>query len=360
MNKEHTKQKTAHIKGKHIRLEDRIEISLLLNKGYSLRDVNKVLGISIGSLSEEISKNKVKGIYDPYKANHKAYVRRKYSKYQGMKVNANIELREYVEDKIKEDWSPEEISGRIKEINNHLGCVSTNGIYKFVHSVYGRQLEKHLRHSRKKYRKKGIKQSKIKDRIFIDNRPKTVDFGDYEGDLIVSNKTGKGVLIVLYNRKTRYVLIKKCLSRKTKIINKKIYTMTGGLVEFNSLTLDNDISFSAHKELSDKLGIKIYFCHPYHSWEKGGVENVNKLIRQYIKKKSDISKYSNKYIKDVQDKLNNRPKKCLNFKTPLEVMKEHDLLKEFNFNQLKNHLSLGELSLQSLDKYIWQGVRVEG
>lgn len=351
-----TKQKTAHIKGKHIRLEDRLEISILLNKGYSLRTIHKALSISLGALSEEINQNKVNEKYDPHKANHKAYVRRKYSKYQGMKVVKDNALRKYVEEKIKADWSPEEISGRIKEIDTHLKYISTNGVYKFVHSVYGRSLEQRLRHKHKKYQTKGVKLNKIKNRVFIDERPKNIEFGDYEGDLIVSKKSGKGVLIVLYNRKTRYVLIKKCLSRKTKVINHQIYQMTGGLVTFNSLTLDNDISFSAHQKLSQQLGIKIYFCHAYHSWEKGGVENVNKLIRQYIKKKTDISKYSNKYIKSVQDKLNNRPRKCLNYKTPLEVMRENELLKEFNFNQLKNHLSLGDLNLQ----YLIQGVRVEG
>lgn len=365
MNKQLDNQKTAHVKGSHIKLSDRVEISLLLNKGYSVRGINKVLGISIGSLSEEINKNKVKGIYDPYKANDKARTRRKGSKYQGMKVVKNDDLRNYVEDKLKEDWSPEEISGRIKEIDQHLKYVSTNGVYKFIHSVYGRQLESHLRHNKKKYKSRGSKSNKLQNRIFIDDRPKTIDFGDYEGDLVVSNKSGRGVLIVLYNRKTRYVLIKKCLSRKTKVINSKIYAMTGGLIMFKSLTLDNDLSFSAHKILSNRLGIKIYFCHAYHSWEKGGVENMNKLIRQYIRKKTDISKYSHQFIQEVQDKLNNRPRKCLEFKTPLEVMNEnHLLLEKLNSEQQKNHSLVSDSNIQYLQQSylinINQGVRFEG
>jgi len=96
----------------------------------------------------------------------------------------------------------------------------------------------------------------------------------------------------------------------------------------NSLTLDNDIIFKKHKELSELLGRPIYFCHPYHSWEKGGVENINKLVRRYISKGSDISQYSDEDIQTIQDKLNNRPRKCLKYKTPCEVMVENNQFKK--------------------------------
>ena len=324
----------------HISKSERLEISILLNKGYSIRSIGKALNRSPGTISDEIKRNKVDGRYDPKKANHKAYVKRKYSKHQGMKVANNKELRDYVENRLINDWSPEQISGRIKEIDKHIKYVGKDGIYKFVGSVYGRNLEKNLRHHKK--RGKRNKVGKLKDRTFIDKRPKIIDdksrYGDWEGDFIVSGKNGKGVLLVLYERKSMYVVIRKIMSRKTYVVNRHIHDITGGFICFNSLTLDNDISFKKHIELSDMIDSPIYFCHPYHSWEKGGVENINKLIRQYVYKRSDISKYSDRYIQKIQDKLNNRPRKTLLYKTPLEVMIENNQFKEsFNFNILKNN-----------------------
>ena len=192
-----------------------------------------------------------------------------------------------------------------------------------------------------------MKSDQIKNKLFIEKRPKIVSkrerFGDWEGDLIVSGKDGKGVLLVLHERKSRYPLIERVLSRKTEIINQKIYQMAGILVCFNSLTIDNDISFSRHEQLSALLGAPVYFCHQYHAWEKGGVENTNKLIRQYIPKGSNISKFSEEYIKEVERKLQNRPRKCLSYKTPLEVMtenKQFKTLKDFGIiNKQKTPVS---------------------
>lgn len=316
----------------HIKKAERLEIAILLNKEYSYREIARVLKRSMSSIFEEINNNSVNGIYDPKKANHKAYVKRKYSKYQGMKVVSDIKLWNYLKEKLQEDWSPENIAGRIENVDTHIKSISAKGIYKFVYSVYGRNLERFLIYKGKKRKPKTTqKVQQLADRIFIDRRPKIIDkrrrFGDWEGDFIVSGKNGKGVLLTLYERKARYTLIKKMMNKKIDEVHKIICELTGGVI-MNSLTLDNDIVFRKHKELSEILGVPIYFCHPYHSWEKGGVENTNKLIRRYIPKGSDISRYSDEYIQMVEDKLNNRPKKCLNFKTPNEVMKENDLFKK--------------------------------
>lgn len=320
----------------HITKTERREIALLIEKKYSFRSIALMLKRSPNTISLEVSENSVNGIYDPAKANHKAYVKRKYSKYQGMKIVENGQLRTYVEEKIKEDWSPEEVAGRLKEMEKQIKYASRGAIYKFVYSVYGRLLEQHLRYGGKKRKgRKRAKVSQLENRVFIDKRPEIIGgkrrFGDWEGDFIVSKKTGKGVLIVLYERKAMYVVIKKLMTRSCNIVNQYIKEMTGGFICFNSLTIDNDISFRKHEELSQLLGASVYFCHPYHSWEKGGVENINKLIRQYIPKGSDISKYSNKYIAGIEEKLNNRPRKNLNYKTPLEVM-----LKNKQFKTLEN------------------------
>lgn len=345
------KKKYAGGQYTHIKKIERLEMAILLDKGYSIRDIAKSFHRNPSAIAREISKNSVKGIYDPYKANHKAYVRRKYSKYQGMKIVKDIELRRYVEKNIKQDWSPEEIAGRLKNIDKDIKYVSYQGIYKFIYSVYGRDIERHLRYKNKKRNKnKRLKVTQLKNRTFINERPEIINnrnrFGDWEGDLIVSNKNGKGVLLVLYERRSRYAVIKKILSQKTNIINQEIFKITGGFIYFNSLTIDNDISFSKHEELTKMIKCPIYFCHPYHSWEKGGVENINKLIRQYIPKGSDISRYTDEYIKEIEYKLNNRPRKCLNYKTPFEIMKENNQFKIFPcFESQRSNIEVDKISL---------------
>lgn len=217
-------------------------------------------------------------------------------------------------------------------------------VYKFVLSVYGRNSEQYLRYKEKKKKnKKRAKATQLQNRTFIEERPKITEkrerFGDFEGDPIVSGKNGKGVLLVLCERKARYTVIEKVLSQSPLIINQYIKKITGGFICFSSLTLDNDVSFRKHEELSKIIDAPVYFCHPYHSREKGGVENTNKLIRQYIPKGSDISKYSEEEIKKIEEKLNNRPKKCLGYKTPKEVMEKNNqfkISKSFNFNFLIN------------------------
>ena len=320
----------------HIIKAERREIALLIEKKYSFRNIARILKRSPNTISREINENSVNGVYDPLKADHKAYVKRKYSKYQGMKVVGDRQLWNYVEEKLKADWSPEETAGRLKEVDRRIKYASRGAIYKFIYSVYGRALEQHLRYrGRKRRGGKRQKVSQLENRVFIDKRPKTIGkkqrYGDWEGDFIVSGKSGKGMLIVLYERKAMYVVIKKLLSRNCAIVNRYIKEMTGGFVCFNSLTIDNDISFRRHEELSELLGAPVYFCRPYHSWEKGGVENINKLIRQYILKGSDISKYSDDFIKEIETKLNTRPRKSLKYKTPLEVM-----LKNNQFKTLKD------------------------
>lgn len=324
---------------RHITKTERLEIAVLRERGYGLREIAGVLERSPGTLSEEIKRNSTLRHYDPEKAQHKAYVKRKYSKYQGMKIVGDNQLRTYVENRIRDEWSPEEIAGRLKEVDKEIKYVSRGAIYKFIYSVYGRLLEKHLRYrGRKRKPRSHAKVAQLKERIFIDQRPKIVEkrrrFGDWEGDFIVSGKNGKGILIVLHERKARYVLIRKLVGVTIEHVHQFIWEMTGGYV-VNTLTLDNDIVFKKHKELSRILGAPIYFCHPYHSWEKGGVENTNKLIRQYVPKRSDISQYADEYIQMIQDKLNNRPRKCIKYKTPLEVMRDNLQMKYEIYDMMK-------------------------
>lgn len=309
----------------HITYNERRRIERLLDSNTSKNQIAKQLGRSSKSVRYEIKKNSVKGKYIASKAEHKSKQKRKNSKIQCMKVAMDKELKEYVIKNIEDHQSPEGIAGRIKETDKHLQKVSTKAIYKFIHSPHGRKIEKHL-HSKAVKKKGGPKRGSNKPaldgRVMIDKRPlkieKRLEFGHFEADFIESGKDGKGSLLVIVERKTRHPFIKYTEDKTTKHINNLISeTLKDSPVR--SLTLDNDLSFQKHKEMSELLESLIFFCHPFCSHEKGTVENRNKAIRRYVKKGSDLSKLSQKQIENIETKLRSKFMKCLNYKTPQEA-----------------------------------------
>ncbi|MCR4286220.1 MAG: IS30 family transposase [Candidatus Kaiserbacteria bacterium] len=311
-------------KYEHLSDSERRRIERLKTSGWSVRSIARALGRGIGTISEEIQRNKVKGAYDARKAGHKARVRRQYSKQQCLKVTSNRELQIYVEEKLKEEWSPELIAGRIRNIDRHLPRVSAKAIYAFVYSVHGRPFEQFL-YSNMVHGKGGPKRgsSTVMDgRTSIEKRPKRVEkraqFGHFEGDFIESGKDGTGSFLVLAERKTRYPFIRYCLDRSTAAVNEMIFNLLRN-IPLESLTLDNDLSFQKHKALSALIDAMVFFCHPYTSSEKGTVENRNRAIRRTVPKKTDLSQVSEETIRMIETKLRNRPMKCLNFRTPQEA-----------------------------------------
>lgn len=333
-------------KYEHFCLYERQRIERYVRKKRSLQFIADKLERSKSNIWYEIKNNSTNGIYDAKKAHHKAYVARKYSKIQNLKVACDIKLREYVETQIKDDQSPAAISGRIKNVETHLQKASTKAIYKFVYSEYGRQIQSHLYQNAVK-KKSGPKRGTsitIDGRISIEQRPKKVDsrreFGHYEGDFIVSGKDGSGVLMVLVERKTRYPFLMYLEKRDTMTVNLAIEKLLHGL-PVKSLTLDNDLSFQKHEALSELLKATVYFCHTFASHEKGTVENRNKAARRYIPKKSDLSSYPLSHFDMVQEKLCTRFMECLGFKTPkeafeMELKKQQKTLPPSNVKLMKN------------------------
>jgi IS30 family transposase len=316
-----------------------------LKKKKSLRWIANYLDRSVSSISGEVKDNSVRGIYNAVKAEQKAYLKRYRSKKDCMKVAMNIELKNYVTENIKEEQSPEGISGRLKNVLKKIEYASSKAIYKFIESVHGRQIEKFL-YSNMVRKKGGLKKGKsvvMKDRTFIDERPRKVEkrleFGHFEADFIESGKDGKGSLLVIVERKSRYPFLCYLENRKTKNVNDLISNILKD-ISIKSLTIDNDISFQKHKELSKLIDSPIFFCHPHAPYQKGTVENRNKLIRKYIKKKSDLSVFPLEYFKMVEDKLRNKFMERLNFKTPKEVF-ENEMLKENLKLKLKKPLTCG-------------------
>ena len=301
-----------------------MEIKILTHKKYSLRSIAGALERSVSTISDELKRNKVKGIYDAKKAQHKAYVRRQEAKYQGMKIVDYPPLHSFVEENLWHEQSPHAIAGRIRRREKHLPSISGDSIYRYIASVYGRKIEAHRRRKRPKHRTRRTKLKKIDDRVFIDKRPliinKRMRIGDAEADFIVSRRDRKGILLVVVDRKLRAVFLELILIVTIERVHAAFVRIKKRYGEMRTATTDNDILLQRHRELAALLEVKIYFCHPYHSWEKGSVENANKHIRKYIPKGSDLSRYSKRFIRSVEGKLNDRILACLDYRTPHEML----------------------------------------
>lgn len=310
-----------------------MEIYLLLKKGYSYRDIGDALHRSHTSIGREIRNNSAGSRYDPHRASQKAKIRRRYSKYQGMKVNDRPELEGYIKTRLEAGWTPEKISGRLEEVDTHMPYISSKGIYKWLYSAHGQAYCPYLlkrRYSPKKRKGKKGKREMIPNRVGIEYRSIAADerreYGHFEADTVVSAKKHRTSvsLAVLVDRKARYVRLKKLMNLKPETNRLALEAMARD-IHRKSLTLDNGIENKDHERLGANLEIDVYFCDPYSSWQKGGVENVNGIIRRFIPKGSDINDYSDREIRMIEDYLNHTPRKCLNYKTPYEVMTENHL-----------------------------------
>lgn len=309
----------------HIDENERRRIERAIESGKGVREIARMTGRSPGTISEELKRNSVRKKYSRQRAQAKAHLRRRMSKIQCLKVAMDADLHRYVTNNIEDDQSPEGISGRIRNVETHLQYASAKAIYKFVHSPHGRKIEKHL-YSKAVKRlggpKRGSRKVSIDGRTMIDKRPKHVEnrkeFAHFEGDFIESGRDGKGSLLVIVERKTRYPFLVYTEDKTTAHINKLVAQTLGG-VPVQSLTLDNDLSFQKHEELSELVNAIVFFCHPYCSSEKGTVENRNHAIRRYAPKKTNLSTISVERFKEIENILRTRYMKCLGFKTPQEA-----------------------------------------
>lgn len=293
-------------------------IEKLRKKKFSTRKIAEILGRSPNTISYEIKKNSVKRIYSAKKAKQKAYYKRYRSKRTCLKVSTSRFLNKFVERKLQEKWSPKQISGFLKK-KYGITC-SDKAIYKFISS---RCLERYLfwtwnrkKNGRKKYKSPGIKDN----RKYIEERPILSDNGHWELDFIVS-KQSKFVLLVAVDRKTRFTLIRILSNRKRKTIDHALSLMFCGH-PIKSITTDNDIAFNHWSDIEKLFNTSIYFTHPYCSWEKGLVENTNRWIRCFVPKKRDIAFVTNKEMREIFSFVNNRSRKVIDFRKPVEYYLE--------------------------------------
>lgn len=308
----------------HFKQSDRDEISILLKKGYSHRDIADAIGKDHSSVSREIKNHKTKGVYDPRKAEHKARVKRGLSKYQGMKVVANPGLEIKIAVGLMAGWSPEEVAGRIAYLNNNKAVISAKSIYKFCYSARGQYLCKYLPHRRYRPKKRGVaKQAKIiiPNRISIDSRPLAVikqkRFGDFEGDTLGRPKYENETLVGAVERKSLYFIGCKVPRLKYSMDGLK-YALSPYQKIVKSMTLDNGVENVKY----EKLNVQTYFCHPYSSWQKPIIENTFGRLRRFIPKRTSLSNYTQEQISAIIDMMNDTPRKKLGYRTPTEVFNE--------------------------------------
>lgn len=323
-------------KYRHLTQKERDRLEAMLSSGHKQKEIAKVLKVDKSTISREIKRNRRRkrvkggvwlGPYDADIAQHKVWWRKSNSRYQGKKIDRNSQLRQYIINGLERYWSPDEISGRMKQENQPF-YVGKNTIYEWLYgTLEGWLYCKYLyskRHQIKKRKSKAPKKLIIPNRISIQQRPQEFDqeYGHCEGDTIVSGKKhhSKKSLAVAYQRKAKHISVRKIISLKPKIFAQAMLDIkTTQLI--NSMTFDNGIENKDHEQ----LGTATFFCDPYSSWQKGGVENAVKMIRRFVPKGTDIGNYSKEYIKMVEDTLNNKPRKSLDYKTPYEVMVENNL-----------------------------------
>lgn len=313
---------------KHITLEQRYEIQSLLKAGYTQKDIAKAIDKSESSISREIKRNKdLRGC--SYKATTAQNKYRKRLLEKPKYTRFTDAIKENVEELLAEDLSPEQVVGRCKKLNKEV--VSHETIYQHIWSdkKKGGELYMHLRRRGRKNKKRGSSRAGrgfIPDRIGIEKRPKVVDektrFGDLEVDTIIG-KDHQGAIVTINSRATGMLKMKKVEKRTAELVSLTIEELLQDWKPFvETITADNGKEFAMHQKISESLDIDFYFANPYHSWERGANENLNGLIRQYLPKKTDFSTITDAEIQRVEDKLNNRPRKRLNFETPLEAMEK--------------------------------------
>lgn len=305
-------------------IEERERIAVLKASGKSLREIGKMIGRDHSVVSREIKRNGGKRCYWAHQANERARKRKSEAAERDRLKNEMI--RGYVHEKLKLGWSPEQIAGRLSMDCSGLS-VSYEAIYQYIYSeakdLIGYLPRRHVKRRQKSLIRKA-KASLIPNRISITERPPDVNqriaFGHWEADSVVS-RASKAALNILVERMSRYTKLTKLIQKTSdctwETIVRRLYREKKACRL--SITYDNGTENVDHELVNRQIRTKSYFCNPYHSWEKGTVENTVGLVRRFIPKKSDFSRIPTTDIARVENLINNRPRKCLQYKTPKEV-----------------------------------------
>lgn len=301
--------------------EQRYQISALKRIGHSQTEIAKELEVHKSTISRELSRNQGERGYRPNQAHEKAHERRA----QATPTKRILaETWKVVEEQVRQDWSPEQISGWLRQ---RAICISPEWIYQHIladQQAHG-DLHTHLRQSGKRRKRYGKydRRGKLPNRVSIEERPLIVEqrerLGDWEVDTLVG-KGHRGALVSLVERKSRYTLIQPVAQRFANLVaDATISLLQPFRNSVHTITGDNGKEFAEHVRIAETLQADFYFAHPYSAWERGTNENTNGLVRQYFPKKTDFSQATLAQTNSAMHKLNHRPRKCLDFKSPFEV-----------------------------------------
>lgn len=310
------------MKYRQLTLEKRYQISALKKLGKNQTFIANEIGVHKATVSRELSRNSLPK-YSAEIAHVTARIRHK-NKPRNIRLTQSIKI--YIGQKLKEHWSPQQISGRL-HVDENLS-ISHETIYQYIYKNLrqGGTLYKNLRHQNKKYTRRSSQyktRGQIKGRISIEERPSVVEtysrIGDVEIDTVIG-KGHKGAIVTIVDRKSKFSLFKIVDSKQAIPVTKALIDLMLPIKEhIHTVTSDNGKEFSFHKDVSEALDCGFYFCHPYRSSERGLNENTNGLLRQYFPKGTDFTEITDKQIVQAQERLNHRPRKSLGYKTPFEV-----------------------------------------
>ena len=312
----------------HVTRDIRSQIYALKATGTSLHKISAIVERHVSTVSREIKRNTGGRGYRYKQDDAKAVERRENASRTPQKLTPT--LIAIIEGKLLEEWSPDQISGRSK--NKDIASISHEAIYQHIwkNKRAGGVLYKQLRHNGKKYNKRSSGKAGrgcIPNRVDITERPQIVEqktrIGDWEGDTVIS-AVSKTAILTVVDRHSKFTRIKK-LGRKTaeNVRTTMKEVMSSLPYPVLTVTYDNGMVFAAHQGIADDLNAHCYFAAPYHSWERGLNEHTNGLIRQYLPKSVDFKDVTDDEIQAIEDRLNNRPRKILGYKTPMEVMMKH-------------------------------------
>lgn len=304
----------------HLTREQRYTIFVLLQQKKSRKEICETIKISESTLCRELKRNSGQRGYHYKQAQVKADDRkRRLQNYR----NLTVELRKFIREKItKEQWSPAQIAGHLRRKGRTCVCVETIYAYIRADKAAGGDLWTFCRHKLKHRRRQvSVPYTAVQNRTMIDERPAEWDGstpGDFEMDTIV-RKDGKGAIVTLVERNTSFVFARKLPQGKdSAALAKAVITMLLPYIDrIRSITTDNGSEFADHLLIAKRLRTRIFFAHPYSSWEKGCIEYHNKLIRQYIPKGTDFNDISDQMLKEIVIKINRRPRQKLGFSTPV-------------------------------------------
>jgi transposase, IS30 family len=312
-------------KKKHLSDEERFCIEKMCRAGDSFGKIGRTLERGLSTISEEVKANGGREKYGAKAAIRRAYWKQYMKKKGCNKVALDGHLTKFVEKKLEAGWSPEIISCRL-ETQSGLPYASPKSIRKFIGKRSG--LERFLFWNRNDLKSGHKRKSTLfltdPDRKWIEQRPSEALFayGHWEMDFIVS-KHNAWVLLVCVEKYSKLLRLALLPDRKTGTVQDALSRILAGFA-VKSITTDNDIAFQKWKELETVLGTQIYFCHPYHSWEKGLVENSNRWIREFVPKKTDLQSVSHEFVSDIESYFNHKPRECLEGRTGYEVMMEKE------------------------------------